>query len=197
MALALIRTNTDSIQKEQGTSMKKSILLAMALLPFVGVTTSWAQESPGDEYSRAGKFEAFAVGQYGHIALADVSTGQVGIGVGYNVIDQINIHASLAGGFIGAGVGDIDVSTGLFSGHLGLDYNILRTRLTPYLTAGGGFYYVPVASTVLSSLNMGVGCRWDFNDRWFAKAAYEPTLLMHDVGGVFDNVFSLSVGMKF
>jgi hypothetical protein len=129
--------------------------------------------------------------------LADVSTGQVGLGVGYNVIDQININASLAGGFIGAGVGGVDVATGLFSGHLGLDYNILKTRMTPYLTAGGGLYYVPVVSTTLSSVDVGIGCRWDFDDRCFAKVAYEPTLLMHDIGGVFDNVFSLSFGIKF
>lgn len=175
--------------------MKKPLLLATVLLPFVGVITTWAQ--PGDEFSRAGKLEAYAVGQAGYVALASVKTYQLGLGVGYNVIDQININASLAGGSIGAGVGDITVSTGLFSGHLGVDYNILRTRLTPYLTAGGGFYYVPVTSTTLSSLNIGVGCRWDFNDQWFAKAAYEPTILMHDIGGVFDNVFSLSIGMKF
>lgn len=174
--------------------MKKSILLGIALLPFLGVLSSWAD--PMDEYSREGKLDVFAIGQYGYIALASVSTGQVGLGVGYNVIDQINVNAYLAGGSIGAGVGDVDVSTGLFSGHLGVDYNILRTRLTPYLTAGGGFYYVPVASTTLYSLNIGAGCRYDFNDRWFAKAAYEPTLAMHEIGGVFDNVFSLSVGMK-
>ena len=176
--------------------MKKSILLIIMLLPFVGVMPGRAQQ-PMDEYSRAGKWEGFAVGQYGHIALADVSTGEVGLGLGYNVIDQINVNASLAAGFVGAGVGDVTVSTGLVSGHLGLDYNILRTRLTPYLTAGGGFYYVPVASTTLASIDIGVGCRWDFNDRWFAKAAYEPTLVMNRIGGVFDNVFSLSVGIKF
>lgn len=175
--------------------MKKSMLLAIVLLPFVGVMSSRADS--GDDYSREGKFEAFGVGQVGYIALASVKTYQLGVGVGYNVIDQININASLAGGSIGAGVGDVDVSTGLFTGHLGVDYNILKTRLTPYLTAGGGFYYVPIASTTLYSLNVGLGCRWDFNDRWFAKAAYEPTLAMHEIGGVFDNVLSLSVGMKF
>lgn len=175
--------------------MKKSILLAIALLSFVGVTTGWGQA--GDECSRAGKGEAFAVGQVGYIALASVKTYQFGVGVGYNVIDQINVNAYLAGGSIGAGVGNVDVSTGLFSGQLGVDYNVLRTRLTPYLTAGAGFDYVPVASTMLYTLDVGVGCRWDFNDRWFAKAAYEPTLAMHEIGGVFDNVFSLSVGMKF
>src|SRR5215467_10316177 len=117
--------------------MKKSMLSVMALLTFVGIMPGQAQLT--DEYSRAGKWEAFALGQYGHIALADVSTGEVGVGVGYNVIDQINVNAFLSGGFIGSGVGDVDVSTGLFTGHLGLDYNILRTRMTPYLTAGGGF----------------------------------------------------------
>lgn len=176
--------------------MKKSILLAIALLPFVGAMSTWAQQ-PGDEYSRAGKFEAFAVGQYGYIDLAAIKSYQFGVGVGYNVIDQVNINASLTGGSIGSGIGDVTVSTGLFSGQLALDYNILRTRLTPYLTVGGGFDYVPVASTVLTTLDVGIGCRWDFNDRWFAKASYEPTLAMHEIGGVFDNVFSLSVGLKF
>jgi len=172
--------------------MKKSILLAIVLLSFVGVMSSWA-DGPWDEYSRCGKWDLFAVGQYGHIDIASVSTVEAGLGVGYNVIDQININALVAGGSIGAGVEDVTVSTSIFSTHLALDYNILRTRLTPYLSAGGGFYYVPAISLALKSLNLGVGCRWDFNDQWFAKAAYEPTIF----GGVFDNVFSLSVGMKF
>ena len=80
--------------------MKKSILLTVVLLPFVGVMTSWAD--PGDEYSREGKLEAFAVGQYGYIAMASVPTYQLGVGVGYNVIDHLNINASLSGGSIGA-----------------------------------------------------------------------------------------------
>ena len=175
--------------------MKKSILLAIALLPFAGVMSSWADS--GDEFSREGKFEAFAVGQAGYIALANIKTYQLGVGVGYNVLDRLNINGSLTGGSIGAGIGDIDVSTGLFSGQLGVDCNLLKSRLTPYLTAGAGFDYVPVASTMLYTLDVGVGCRWDFNDCWFAKVAYEPTLAMHEIGGVVDNVFSLSVGMKF
>lgn len=175
--------------------MKKSILLSIALLSFVGVMPSWA--GPGDEYSRGGQWEGFAVGQYGYIALANIKSYQLGVGVGYNVIDQININASLTGGSIGAGIGDINVSTGLFSGQLGVDCNLLRTRLTPYVTAGAGFDYVPVASTMLYTADVGIGCRWDFNDQWFAKVAYEPTLAMHEIGGVVDNVFSLGVGMKF
>ena len=166
------------------------------MLPFLGAMSSWG--GPADEYSRAGKWDAYAIGQYAKITLVPVSALEAGVGVGYNMIDQININADIEGGSIGAGLSDITVSSSIFSGHLGLDYNILRTRLTPLLTVGGGLYYLPVASTSLYSVDLGAGLRWDINDRWFAKAVYQPTLVMHSgIGGIPCHVFSLCIGVKF
>lgn len=177
--------------------MRRLATLCIALLPCLGAMTCLG--APGDEYSRAGKWEFYGIGQYGEITLAPVSSLQAGAGFGYNIIDQLNINADVEGGSLGAGALGISVNTTLMSGHVGLDYNILRTRLTPFITVGAGLYYLPVASTTLYSGDVGIGCRWDFNDRWFAKLAYEPTLAMHTGldSGILDHVFSLSIGVKF
>jgi len=176
--------------------MKKLTMLGIAMLPLLGAMAS--RGGPTDEFSRAGKWDAYAIGQYGTLPLVDVSALEAGVGVGYNMIDQLNINADLEGGSIGAGIGGITVSSTLLSGHLALDYNILKTRLTPLLTVGGGLYYLPIASASLYSVDLGAGVRWDINDRWFAKAVYQPTLLMHSgIGGIPAHVFSVCIGIKF
>ena len=176
--------------------MKRSILLAVALLSLLGAGSSWG--APGDVYSRAGKFEGYVVGEYGAVAIVPISAFQAGVGLGYNLIDQLNINAELAGGSIGAGVEDITVSTTLLSGHLGLDYNMLRRRMTPFLSVGGSLFYLPSASTTLHSANLGLGLRWDIDDFWFAKISYEPTLIMHSgIGGIPVQNFKLGIGVKF
>lgn len=178
--------------------MKRLTIFGVALLSFVGVITSRGGPSPTDEYSRAGKWEAYGIGQYSKVTLVPVSSLEAGVGLGYNIIDQLNVNADVEGGSIGAGLADITVSSSIFSGHLSLDYNILKTRMTPFLNVGGGLYYLPVASASLYSFNLGAGVRWDINDLWFAKLAYQPTLAMHSgMGGIPVHVFSLSVGVKF
>ena len=90
-------------------------------------------------------------------------------------------------------------SATILSGHIGLDCNILKKPLTPFISVGGGLHYAPDATDCLYSANLGFGLRWDINDRWFAKASYQPTLLMHQgvSGGILANVFFVGVGIKF
>ena len=79
--------------------MKIITALGIALLPLMGTMTSYG--GPTDEYSRAGKWDAYAFGQYGKITLVDASVYQAGLGLGYNMYNQLNLNAEFGGGGVG------------------------------------------------------------------------------------------------
>jgi hypothetical protein len=188
--------STEHTEERERTTMKRLTLLGIALLTFLGPMTGWSQTN---EFSREGKWDAYVFGLYGKIALVDVSAYEAGLGVGYNIYDQLNVSGEFGAGALGAEFEGVGGSTALLSGHLALDYNILKKPVTPFIGIGAGLYYAPDASDCLYSGNLDLGLRWDINDRWFAKASYQPTLLMHQglSGGILANLFTVGVGIKF
>lgn len=171
--------------------MKKLTLLSIALLPFLGVTQSLGGLL--DNSSRAGKWEGYATGQV--VVGPFYSAATAGVGLGYNIYDQLNVNGDLQGGeadalFYG--------SEPVVVGHLGIDYNIFKTKLTPFVTVGAGLGDV-FNSGAWYYLDAGLGLRWDINDRWFTKLAVQPALLMHSgsKGALGAAMGGLCIGVKF
>jgi opacity protein-like surface antigen len=199
-------------------SRLQAVSLFWAIL-FTAVGHIHAQGPRAGKFELGGAFEWFGgqridsrIGdQSGELELDDLFTG--GIQFGYNFTDHININTELMGGvadltFSGDGVSLSDEAD-FIAWTVNVDYYILPTRLTPYVSAGVGLisldneYYddywwyvyprdreLPV-SEVNFLWNAGAGLRWDPIEHLFIKLAYrlhgtdlnygDEYLLMHSV----------------
>ena len=81
-----------------------------------------------------------------------------------------------------------------------LDYNVLRTPVTPVVSLGLGIGWFSEGIGTTFDQNLGAGVRWDVNERWFGR------LMLN--AGVWENSgrdrkgwaamgLSLAVGYKF
>lgn len=154
----------------------------------------------------------------GELRLNELFAG--GISLGYNFNNHFNVNSDLLFSsadleFEGGGL-DLNDNADFFAWSVNLDYYILPTRLTPFLTAGLGlarldnqheddwFVFLPVRQELpISEIdfiwNVGAGIRWDAGEHWFLKLAYrlngtelelaEEQMLLHSV--------ILSVGYSF
>jgi opacity protein-like surface antigen len=171
-------------------------------------------------WSRRGKLEVFGIFQ--PISGDKTSTEQgievefkgantFGVGIGYNIIDLVNLNASIlwgntdletdAPGWSYQTNGDSD----LYFMDFNVDVNFMKRRITPVISAGignAGFVgYALGADLQESSLswNMGGGVRWDAMDHLLIKALYRATWTKLEDSND-DLVFSglaLSVGYMF
>jgi opacity protein-like surface antigen len=127
-----------------------------------------------------------------------------GFGFGYGLTEKLNLNGELNFGQVDYqmewGPYALEGTGDMFSGRINLDYNILSTPLTPFITGGIGFTYfdsgVPTgetevvcwwddwwgyvcegtASTYSASeftYNAGLGLRWDVTDSVFMKFLYD------------------------
>lgn len=194
--------------------MNKLLLTcAVAVLASLGLNAA--------DFSRKGKFETFVLAQYngGDSTTADNATTQAeidsfisgGLGMGYHFHDHFSLALDLSFGAAtinGADSGSTVQTDSLASlAHVSLEYNILKSRFTPLLSAGLGFisYTGDFGSTGTSfqetdlAYGAGGGVRWNITDRWAMKAIYratftnlegaDETLLFHTM--------TLSVGISF
>lgn len=175
--------------------IKKFILGTILIATTVSGYCAASLVSPLDQFSRKGKPEFYGVAEYltawrttkfshDHYLKIDSGFGG-GVGFGYNINDYLNVNSSITGAsldfetqnsFFGTTSGD----TAFVKWDVSLDYNILKKRLTPLLTAGAGATYFSgnFANQWFNLGETGViwgvggGVRWDISDHWFAKAIY-------------------------
>lgn len=181
------------------------------------------QEQPvAKAWSRAGKLEIYGLVQF---MGGDTARGEQGVtvelddtvaggfGGGYNFSDYLNLNSTLwfssadykesESGTIPGGWYSLEVTgdASLFGWDVNLDYNILKSRLTPMATVGIGLINVSPSgfqSETEFSYNLGAGLRWDATDHLLVKVLYKPTWtdLEHTSTFQFDGV-SVSIGFIF
>lgn len=193
--------------------MTYKVVSAVAALGLLATVTS-ANAGLFEEYSRKnihpGEF-------YGYFHTMDGDTdfdgtiitdkGNVfGIGFGINMSDYLNLNTEL-------GIAKLDTTsslggsadTDMFEWKVGLDYNILKYRLTPIVT--GGFGVMSQSGSVgdvdwqetTFTYGVGAGVRWDISDRFVLKAVYrfDWTNFEGSAGATrYDSVW-VSIGYKF
>jgi opacity protein-like surface antigen len=204
--------------------MKKPIqthFLGIFLISLVAVMLTAAVCS-AKEWSRKGKGEIFALGQYmgGDTEIFTIAGSKVsfklddtiagGIGYGYNFSDYFNVNMDLSYGRTNSTSTLLGISfkdhTNLIAGDLNLDFNVLRSRLTPLVTGGIGVIRFKGAITEGFdfdesdfSYNVGGGVRWDVSDHFFIKAIYRSiwTKMKDADKSIRFNVGALSIGYIF
>lgn len=175
--------------------MKKLLALTICFV-FVGVAS-------GQEWSRKGKSECLFMIQ----SMVEDSTTVFGFGIGYNVNDHFNLNMDMV--IFGLGhtdeewAGDdfwLQLDRDLYLLDINVDYNILKSRLTPLVSTGIGLISVGGwEDTTGFSYNLGAGLRWDVSDNLFLKATYRrtwTTLDYPDPATQFDGVM-VSIGYMF
>lgn len=193
--------------------MKTSIITVLLAL---AAGAAGAAES----YSRANRWEVYGYGSY--LSGADstkagsvkVELGQGfagGIGFGYNFSDYLNLNTTIGGGTLdieGSAPGvTIETDSTIFTMDVNLDYNILKTPLTPFVSGGVGFMHFGGdfggSSSTFSETDLtygvGGGLRWDINERWFLKAMYRAnwTKLQDTDSALMYHSGTIGVGVKF
>ncbi len=196
---------------------KAAAVLAGLVLNVVLVSTSLAQP-----YSREGHWEFFLGGQVissqditFNDALGTVTTkmdtaGLGGFGLGYHLTDNIALRGDFMFGgttFYSTGpdiAGRLAQDAFIQTASFNLDWNILKQRFTPFLTAGIGYQYFsvelvnappvetcwwdpwwgwvcgfekPTHNETDFTWNVGGGLRWDMNNRFFLKALVDANWL--------------------
>jgi opacity protein-like surface antigen len=164
-----------------------------ALLVAIAVSTAQAEEKP---WSRAYRGELYPIIQ---MLSGDTVTGfngtvqsktedslAFGAGMGLNLTDHLNVNTDLLAGHIDtvasipqvAGA-EADIGLTAWLWHANLDYNILKSRLTPLVTGGLGFVKIQAHPENIDetrfSYNVGVGGRWDIADRLALRVTYRWT----------------------
>jgi opacity protein-like surface antigen len=153
--------------------------------------------SPLEDCSRKGRAEIYAIAESlsgwertklnnGNISLKIDSGIGGGVGFGYNINEYLNVNTAVTGSGVNfkaqdSDFGEVSGDTSIVKWDVNLDYNILKKRLTPLLTAGVGMTYFSGSFDGNSFLEFGEadlvwgiggGVRWDISDHWFAKATY-------------------------
>lgn len=121
------------------------------------------------------------------------STNMYGFGFGYNLSDHWNINTDLLFGSADTDVKLVldkhDVTVGTpemdyILWDINIDYNILKSRFTPLVTAGIGLMNFSIDTTATGvgevresnfSSNLGAGIRWDVKDNLLLKVIYRYT----------------------
>ena len=197
----------------------KSILTLGSLLTVVAAS---AADGPFATASRANRWEIYGFGDYlsganttkaagGGVELEFDKGFGGGVAFGYNINNHLNFNTEMGGGTIdleARGFGNtIQGDATTFKWNLNLDYNVLKTRLTPFLSGGVGLMHFSGdfggSSSEFSETDLswgaGGGLRWDISDRWFVKAQYRATwasLKDSDNTTLFHGA-SVGVGFKF
>lgn len=174
----------------------KQLIQSHLLAVVLAILATLALTSPvcsAEEWSRKGKRDLYAFGQFmsgdsttgSGITLELDQTIAGGLGLGYNIIDNLNFNMEFFYGsteMTGKGFStSVKGDTSLFGGNLNLDYNILKSRFTPLITGGigairfdGDFEGFPFSESDFS-YNVGGGFRWDVSDHFLVKAIYRAT----------------------
>ena len=206
------------------------LVIAMAGTSLLGGGDAWAIDNwtSYDNYGarvterirRANMVEVFAVLQgWVHndtqgsdlgLAMEFDETALAGLGVGYHLTDHLSVHFDALVGSTSVLLPQIQFKQGAtvysFMGHV--DYNLLRTRLTPVATAGVGVIHLdsdldffPNFDTNQTNLtySFGAGLRWDVTDALFVKAMYESVWTEIKVGDDDHRIdtINLYVGLTF
>jgi hypothetical protein len=190
--------------------MRKQIITSLAVMSLVASVAG--AEPSQDEFSRQGKWDVYAVGQY--IDLIDPSIFGIGadiygygggIGGGYSVLDQLTINAAFSVNDMRADVHlssyssfGLYGSSTLYLGEVSLDWNILKSRFTPIVTAGAGAGYLEELSGSVYFPEVGAGVRWDITDHVFLKVLAKATWWFDsdfntvELGGLYSIAFGAS-----
>ena len=173
------------------------------------------------EFTRKGQTEIFGMFQTMSsetISMFDINWGTrfdfkadetfiYGFGIGHNLTDHWNVNTDF---LYGSQDWSLDMwwfvsgptSTDIFLWDINVDYNILKGRLTPYVTAGIGlFNFIDDYDFEETdfSYNLGAGARWDISDKFLLKAIYRFTWT--DIEDTDDTAqfggASISFGIKF
>ena len=199
--------------KDKAKKIRFLTIICLSLVVFI--TTSIVCNA--QEWSRKGKGEIFVLGQQ---MVGDTTTGlgmemEVddttvgGFGIGSNFHDHLNLNMDMFFGstdLIVKGYGaTVKADTDLIGMDVNLDYNILKSRFTPMITAGIGFIHFSgdVGGYDFDetdfSYNLGAGFRWDVTDHFLIKGIYRATwteLEDTDDSIMLDGI-SLSIGYLF
>ena len=197
----------------------KSVIILGLYLSGAAAIASSADTGLFDEYNRSGKFEVYGLGEVltgwqttsssGVNLKFDTGYGG-GLGAAYNFNNHLALNTDFSVGSLsltGTGYGYSESASGATLRWYGsLDYNILRRRLTPFVTAGGGligFYGTWSGAATFSETDpawgVGGGLRWDISDHWYVKALYRAnwTSLQGSSSTTLFHSITLGIGFSF
>lgn len=157
--------------------------------------------SRGDDFSRKGKVDLLVPGTYWN------GDGFDAIGGGLVVNGHLSDHFALGlEGTIGSA--DVGRDDGLFyTALVSVEYNILKSRFTPFVTASGGlvgfelhrgsWIFGRTEETTRGAFGGGVGLRWDVTDHFVIKATYRAFEVTGGTLGGLAHMFEIGLGGSF
>ena len=184
----------------------KNIIISIALISLTAELASG--QTATNEFSRKDRWEVYGLAQTGvifNVFESNASLGGGGVGAAYNVWEHFAFRGDLA---ISAAKFDFGLFSGpeedrwvtLYMANFSLDYNVLRTPVTPVVSLGLGIGWFSEGIGTTFDQNLGAGVRWDVNERWFGRLMFNAGVWEntgHDRKGWAAMGLSLAVGYKF
>ncbi|MEN6336263.1 MAG: outer membrane beta-barrel protein [Phycisphaerales bacterium] len=146
---------------------------------------SWSRAGRGDVYFIFQTLGSDATTGLDGTAEIEMDDGEAyGAGLGWNFTDHFNVNTEVFfgdAGFRGTSASNPGVvvreDTDIWAWQANLDYNILKSRLTPLVTGGLGVmgWHSDVITERNFSYNLGAGARWDVAENLAMKLLYRVT----------------------
>lgn len=193
-AKATLPNNPAANQIQTEITMKKSIQATRIQNAFCASALLAVVPAYAEGFEREGKWALAPLGIYLTSDDASVDASGIsasvsldsayggGVAFGFDLSNYLTLGVDLWGGvgdFKGTAPGlERTYSASLFGMNTFLDYNILKSRFTPLLSANLGFLTMSADVDNVSAgetdflFGVGGGVRWDISDNWFAKAVY-------------------------
>lgn len=191
---AVTADDPDAIQRQPDNTMKTIVQSLLSRHTLIAGSLLAMATAEAQEFERGGKWAVAPMGVYLSSEEVSVDVGGTtatvsldsayggGVALTYDLSSHFTLGVDLWGGtgdFKGSAPGvERSYSASLFGMNTFLDYNILKSRLTPLLSANFGFLTMSADVEDISAgetdllFGVGGGVRWDISDRWFAKAVY-------------------------
>ena len=164
-------------------------IIAVVLVSLVG-STGYGQDKPWSRALRGELYPSFqmlsgdtvtAWDGANRVELDEAPT--FGAGLGFNFNDHLNLNTEVLFGSMDSTQGSIVTpashghqTVGAFLWNVNLDYNILKSRLTPLITGGAGLFRVHEGEAHIceshAAGNLGAGVRWDMTDSVALRVVY-------------------------
>jgi len=189
-----------------------AVLVVATCKAQTNTVSSTSTVSATNTFSRAGKWEAYGVVQAEtifNVFDSDANLFGGGFGVGYNFGEHFTLSGEFSfssAQFHTEGLFEVpeDRDTTLYIGRVYADYNILKYPVTPVLSGGLGVGGFSDGSGVALDQTIGVGVRWDANDRLVFKSMLRAGIIEttsrpdnEDADAWACLAISVSVGYKF
>lgn len=183
------------------TSSFKKFTAHFARVALIFVATICQAASADEHFTRKDDGELFLTGMYLNGDGFEAGSGGLGLSAHVNDYFALGLEGTIGGS-------EVDGENGLSYAFLAnVEYNILKSRFTPYLVASAGFvefethtgnfFLGETKETERGAFGGGAGLRWNISEHFLIRGSYRAMQITGGRHGGLAHLFQIGVGGTF